>query len=119
MFGNNIIIMPSPRKLIIMNMQYNTGVRCNSIQSGVTISGQLCRTRCKRYVKYQAIACQLSSVIYQVSGIRCQVITCQVPVSDIKCQGSCVKYNMSSAGVGYQVSSITYQVPVSDIKCQV
>jgi len=32
------------------------------------------------------IAYQLSSVIYQVSGIRCQVVTCQVPVSDIKCQ---------------------------------
>jgi len=38
MSGNNIIIMPSPRKVIIMNMQGNTGVRCNSIQSGVTIS---------------------------------------------------------------------------------
>jgi len=24
-----------------MNMQSNTGVRCNSIQSGVTISGQM------------------------------------------------------------------------------
>jgi len=26
-----------------MNMQRNTGVRCNSIQSGVTISGQMCQ----------------------------------------------------------------------------
>jgi len=40
MSGNNIIIMPSPRKVIVMNMQYNTDIRGNSIRSGVTISCQ-------------------------------------------------------------------------------
>ena len=92
-----------------MNIPCNTGVRCNSIQSGITISGQVCQYQVITYVKYQVIACQLSgvrsqvsgiklsdnmqstSVRYQVSGARCQVITCQVPVSDIKCQGSGVK----------------------------
>jgi len=37
--------MPSLHKVIIMNMPRNTGVRCNSIQSGVTISSQMCSTR--------------------------------------------------------------------------
>ena len=44
-----------PLKVIIMNMQHNAGVRCNSIQSGVTILGQV-------------ITCQV-----QVSDIKCQV----------------------------------------------
>jgi len=74
-----------------MNMQCNTGVRYNSIQSGVTASGQVCQYQVIAYVKYQVIACQLSSVRYRVSGIRCPVITCQVPMSDIKCQRSGIK----------------------------
>jgi len=44
-------------------MQCNTGIRCNSIQSGVTTSGQV--------YQYQVIAYQSSGVRYQVSGIRC------------------------------------------------
>ena len=87
-----------------MNMQCNTGVRCDTIQSGVIISGQICQYQVIAYAKYQVMACQLSSVKYQVSGITCQVITCQVPMSDIKCQATCVKYNMSSTGIRSQVS---------------
>ena len=61
--GNSIIIMPSPVKVIIMNRQYNTSIRCNSIQSGATTSGQV--------YQYQVKAYQSSGVRYQVSGIRC------------------------------------------------
>jgi len=46
-----------------MNRQRNTGVRCNSIQSGVTTSGQV--------YQYQVMAYQSPCVRYQVSGIRC------------------------------------------------
>jgi len=118
MSGNNILCMASPVKVIIMNMQSNTSVRCNSIQSGVIISGQMCQ--------YQVIACQVSdsmSIIQcHISGVRCQVITCQVPMSDIECQVSGVKCNISilvsdikcqRLGVKYNIS-----VPVSDIKCK-
>jgi len=31
--GNNIIIMPSPLKVIVMNMSYNTGIRVGSQES--------------------------------------------------------------------------------------
>ena len=60
---NSIIIMSNHAKAIIINMQYNTGVRCNNIYSGVITSGQMYR--------YQVIACQSSGVRSQVSGIRC------------------------------------------------
>ena len=76
-------------------MQSNTGVRYNSIQSGVTILGQTCQFQVIAYVEYQVIACQLSGVRCQVSGVK---YNCQVPVSDIKCQGSGVKHNMSVSG---------------------
>jgi len=74
-----------------MNMQCNTGVRCNSIQSGVTISGQMCQ--------YQVLAlCQvlsdsMSIVRCQISGVRYQVLSDNMSsnVSDIKCQGSGAK----------------------------
>ena len=108
MSGNNIVIMPSPRKVIIMNMEGNTGVRCNSIQLGVTISGQMCLYHvkaCQVSDSMSIIKCHISDVRYQVSSD-----TCQVPVSDIKCQISGFKYNRSSAGVRYQVSSIRCQV---------
>ena len=96
--------MSSPLKVVIMNMPCNTGVKCNSIQSGVTISGQMCQ--------FQVIACQVSD-----------------SMSIIKCHISGVKYkvssdNTSSTGVRYQVSKIrclviTCNVPMSDIKYQV
>jgi len=70
-----------------MNMQYNTGVRCDIIQSDVTVSGQVYQYQVIAYAKYQVIACQLS-------GVRSQVITCQVSVSNIKCQ----VINMSASG---------------------
>jgi len=41
MSGNNIIIMPSPRKSDNHEYASNTDVMCNSIQSGVTISSQV------------------------------------------------------------------------------
>jgi len=68
-----------------MNMQCNTDVRCNNIQSGVTISGQMCQYQVIAYVKHvncqvSNTRCQVSSnnmsingVRYQVSGFRCQV----------------------------------------------
>ena len=68
-----------------MNMQYNTGVRCDIIQSDVTVSGQVYQYQVIAYAKYQVIACQLSGVRYQVSGIRYQVMAYQVSVSYIKC----------------------------------
>ena len=71
MSGSNIIIMLSPRKVIIMNMQCNIGVSSNSIQSGVTTSGQVYQYQVLAYLKYQGIACQLPGVRYQVSGIKC------------------------------------------------
>jgi len=48
-----------------MNRQYNTGIRCNTVQSGVTTSGQV----------YQVLSDNMSStsVRYQVSSVRCQV----------------------------------------------
>ena len=86
MSGYNIIIMPSPRKSIILNMPCNTGVRCNSIQSGVTISGQVITCQ----VSVSDIKFQVSGVKYNMSstGVRYQTssIAWQVPVSDIKCQ---------------------------------
>ena len=110
MSGSNIIIMPSPYKMIVINMQCNTGVRCNSIQSGVTISGQVITCQ----VSVSDIKCQVlgvkynmssTGVIYQVSGIAWHI--------------SSVRYSMASIGVRYQMSSITWQVPVSDIICQI
>jgi len=53
-----------------MNMQCNTGVRYNSIQTSVTISAQMCQYQVIAYVKYQVIACQLSGVRCQVSGVK-------------------------------------------------
>jgi len=41
MSGNNMIIMPSPHKSDNHEYAKNTGVRFSSIQSGVTISGQI------------------------------------------------------------------------------
>jgi len=52
-----------------MNMQYNTSVRCDGIQSGVTTSGQVYQYQVITFVKYRVIACQLSSVRYQMSSI--------------------------------------------------
>ena len=62
----------SGRNIIIMNKQCNTSVRCDNIQSGVTASGQV--------YQYQVIACQVSSVRYQVylSNIQYHVIAYQV-----------------------------------------
>ena len=91
-----------------MDMQRNTGVRCNNIQSGVTILGQMCQ--------YQVIACQvrdsMSVIKCHISGVGYQVLSDNMSgtVSDIKCHGLGVRYNMSSTGVRYQVSSIRCQV---------
>ena len=69
-----------------MNIQCNTGVRYNSIQSGIITSGQ--------------VSNNMSIVKCQISGVRYHVL------SD----------NMSSTGVRYQVSdqvsSITYQCQI-------
>jgi len=98
-----------------MNMQCDTGVRYNSIQSGVTISGQVCW--------YQVIACQVSdsmsivkchisgaSVKCHISGFRCQVPSDNMSSTGVRYQVSGVKYNMSSTGVKYQVSGIRCQI---------
>ena len=68
MSGNSIIIMQVPVKVVIMNRHCNTGVIV--IQSGVTTSGQMRQYQVIAYVKYQVIACQLSSIKYQVSGVK-------------------------------------------------
>ena len=86
MSDNYIIIMSSPRKSDNMNMQYNTGVRCDSIQSGVTTSGQVYQYQMSIYQvssdSMSIIRCQISSIRYQVSsdnmssmvsGIKCKV----------------------------------------------
>ena len=88
MSGSNIIIMPSPCKMIVINMQCNTCVRCNSIQSDVTTSGQVYQYQVIAYVKHHVIACQnrqvsgikipVSDIKYQLSSIRCQVINMSV-----------------------------------------
>jgi len=46
-------------------MQSNTGVMCNSIQSGVTISSQTCQYQVIAYVKYQ-----VSNITCHVSGVK-------------------------------------------------
>ena len=56
-----------PIKLEIMNRHCNTGVRCNSIQSGVTTSGQVYR--------YHMKACQVSSDSISISGVRYQMLS--------------------------------------------
>ena len=76
MSGSSIIIMPSPRKSDIMNMQCNTGARYDSIQSGDTTSSQVYQYHVASvmYLVYlskiqlQVIACQVPGVRYQVSG---------------------------------------------------
>jgi len=86
-----------------MNRQCNTGVRCNSIQLGITTSGQV--------YQYQVIACQVSSVTYQVylSNIQYQVIAYQV---------SGVRYQVS--GGVYRTSPIlntyTYRITTSCVR---
>jgi len=83
-----------------MNMQSNTGVRCNSnpvvchnIRSSVSVLGDS--------------ICQVSSD--SMSIVRCHISGARYQVSSD---------NMSSTGVRYQVSEIRRQVPVSYIKCQ-
>ena len=94
--------MPSPVKVIIMNMQRNIGVRCNSIQSGVTISGQMCQ--------YQVIACQSSGVRYQVLSDNMPSTSVKYQVSGIRCQVSCIKYQCQISDIKNQVSNINISV---------
>jgi len=64
-----------------MNRQCNTSVRCDIIQSGVTELNQVYQYQVASVmyqvhlsnIQYQMIACQVSGVSNQVSGIRCQV----------------------------------------------
>jgi len=117
MSGNNIIIMPSPRKVIVMNMPYNTGIRGNSIRSGVTMSGQCTCTMWKRakwVLTYDIYRVWGSDVKYDLSSasVRYQVSWIRYQVQHIKCW-------CQISRVVDQVQSITYRVPASDIKCQV
>jgi len=105
MSDNNTIIMPSPRKSDNHEYASNTGVRYNSIQSGVTISGQMCQYQVIVYVKYQVIACQLSSVRSQVSSNNMLSTGVRYQVSEIRCQVITVKYRCQISSVRYQVSS--------------
>jgi len=52
-----------------MNMHYNTVVRCNSIQPGVTVSGQSVLVLCE---SISIIRCKISGVKYQcqISSVR-------------------------------------------------
>jgi len=135
MSGNSIIIMPSPCKSDNHEYTKKYKCQCNSIQSGITISGQMCQ--------YQVIACQVSdsmSIIKcHISGVRYQVSSDNMSstgvkynmsstVSDIKCRGSGVKYNISSTGVSikcqrsgvkYNMSCVSVRYHVSEIRCQV
>ena len=85
MSDSSIIIMSSPVKVIIMNGQYNTSVRCNSTQSGATTSRQM--------YQYQVIA-------YQPSSVRYQVLSDNMSCTDvsIKCQDQVSSINISVSG---------------------